>query len=308
MLAVLLALLSMAGCGDRSPAGQRADLLAAVPRSALERGLFLWSGPPDGGFGSALPERALDAVLGVQPGDIEAVAESGGVPFTVLLGDLGADEAVETATAAGYEHAEVDGWALLRRAGEPRDALQAAVPAAAVRGRVVVLGPPDEVAGLVAGAPSASEVEWVSAVSRSVEEPLLALGRPLPSLLAAAGGDAGALLQDQDARGDLPEWDGWAAAVAAEGEAEAGQRSGALLLALPEGAADADAAGQLALRAATGPVLGGGRRAADVLEGGAPTYESGTGLVRLPVTWHVPPAALRQDVEASAYTFLVPSG
>lgn len=298
LLAALLAVVALAGCAEDSPAGQRAELLAAVPQSALERGLFLWSGAPGEGFGSALPDGALRAVLGIEPEQVEAVAESGGAPFTVLLGDLNAEEMAEAATAAGYDHAEVAGWRLLRRSGEPQDALQAAVTAVAVRDGLAILGSPDEVSALVDGAPTASGVRWVTVASEAAEGSLLALGRPLPTLLAAAG-DASALLQRTQARGDLPEWDGWAAAVADGGEGE-------LLLVLPAGAADAEAAGELALRAATGPVLSGGRLIADVLEGGAPGFEQGTGLLRLPVTWQISPAELRSDVEAGAYTFLVP--
>jgi hypothetical protein len=300
LLVLVLAVGLAAGCAPASDERVRDELLALVPRTALERGVVVWSGALGEGFGSVRPAGALAEVLGVAAEEVEAVAESGGSPFTVLRVRTPPDVVRTAAVEAGYRAAEVDGWTVLRRPAGSGGALGAAVPAAAVRRGAVLIGAPDEVAAVVDGGPTVAEVRWAGVVSREAGAGALALA-PARDVLEAAASRAGgpeAVLERAGARGDLPEWEGWGLGVAGD--------VGALVVVLPPGAADAAAAEALALRAATGPVLGDGRRAGDVLDGGAPRYDDGTGALRLPVGWSIAPPALRRDLEQGAFAFLLP--
>jgi hypothetical protein len=299
---LLLAVASaLVGCGGPDPAEQRADLLAAVPVTAVERGVALWEGGPEDGFRSAVPAAALAEVLGIPAEAVTAVAETGGTPLTVLRGAISAAEVAEAAAAAGYEAAEIGGWTVLRRPGEAGTALQNAVPAAAVRGGLAVVGPPEEVAAAVDGAAAAATAAWVSALSEAAgEAPGLLLGPPAERLAAAAEGsgeDLDGLLRRTGTRGDLPAWEGWAAVVGAE--------EAALLLAFPPGS-PREVAPAVALRVATGPVLGAGRRADDLLDAAGPRFDPESGVLRLPGTWRIDAADLRQEVERGSFAFLAP--
>jgi hypothetical protein len=299
LLAAVWLLAACASDAGEQDAGDRSALVDLVPAAVLERGLFL-SGGLEEGFGSVLPAAALD-LLGVSAGSVSGVAESGGVPYTALLIDVAVTDVVGAAAASGYDTAEVGDWTVLRRT-PGGEGLQAAVPAAAVRDGALVVGAAEEVAALVDGAPPAAGVPWVAVVAGDPTVGAMALAPPAAALEAAAaaeGSDVATLLDRVGTRGALPSWVGWAAVRSDDGE-------GALVLSVGTGAADTAAARDLALRAATGPVAGSGRRAADVLTGGGPRVDADSGLLRLPVTWQVDAATLRRDVADGAYLFLAP--
>jgi hypothetical protein len=307
--AVLLAIgvvLLLAGCAGADPATRRAELLDLVPVRALDRGVVVWEGGLAEGFGSARTAGALTAVLGVAAEDVEAVAETGGSPLTVLRIRTAAADVVERAEAAGYTSAEVGGWTVLRRPAAGGEALDAAVPAAAVRRGHLLVGSVEDVAAVVDGERGVTSERWVEALTWQAGDGALAIA-PSQAVLedaAAAEGGAEEVLDRAGARGDLPPWEGWGLTTEEDGE-------GALVLVLRAGpdsaSADADAAEALALRAATGPVLGGGRRAGDVLEGAGPRFDAERAMLRLPVTWRVDPPALRRDLERGAFAFLLPA-
>lgn len=299
--AALLLGVVLVACAATPSAEHREELLGAVPESVLGRGVSVWTGGLEAGFVSVLPPRAVRDLLGVRPDAVEAVAESGGTPFTVLLADVRPTTVEEAAAAAGYELASMGPWTVLRRADGGNGPLGSAVPAAAARRGMVVIGRPADVAAVVDGDPSAASVPWVAALLDGTGEGDVILAPELARLEESAGegGGAEAVLDRAGARGVLPHWEGWAVERDEGGE-------GAILLKLPAGEADAAAATALALRAATGPVLGSGRRAADVVEGGAPRFSAPDGTVRLPVRWLVDAATLRRDVERGALAFLLP--
>jgi hypothetical protein len=304
LVIVCIAALLVTGCSAERAEDQLNRLLAAVPQQAAERGVFVSLGGADEGFGSVLPLEGLRSALDI--GSVIAVAETGGAPLTVLIGEIAAADVRDAAAGRGFAAREIAGWVVLRQDEQGADPLLSAVPAAAVRDGLLVLGSAEEVAAVVDGAPSAATVPWIARSGEALAEGgrALAFG-PAPQRFddaaAAQGSDVSSLLSAAGARGELAPYEGYVLTWAPGGE-------GALVLVHDPDTATAAHAEALALRAATGPVLGEGRRsAADLLTGRAPRSDRATGLVTLPVSWRTDDLErLRTDVAAGRLVFLAP--
>jgi hypothetical protein len=298
-----VALLALA-CGAEPAADQLNRLLAAVPQQAAERGVFVTLADADEGFGSVLPLDALRSALDV--GSVTALAETGGAPLTVLIGDIDAADVRAAAAGHGFAAREIAGWVVLRQGEQRSVPLLSAVPAAAVRDGLLVLGSAEEVAAVVDGAPSAATVPWIarSAEALAEEGQALAFGPPperFDEAAAAQGTDVTSLLSAAGTRGELAPYEGYALTWTPGG-------AGAVAVVHAPDTPTAEHAQALALRAATGPVLGEGRRSAsDLLGGHGPRSDRPTGLVTLPVTWHTADLErLRNDIAAGRLVFLAP--
>lgn len=296
--ALLLWVVLVVGCSPAADDPVRAAL-GMVPASALERTVLVSLGGAEEGFGTVLPPGVLPQLLDVDADEVDVLAETGGAPLTVVLGDLDADAAVEAAQQRGYRTREIGDWWVLRPSGEAAGALPAAVPAAAVRDGAAVLGSPEEVAAVVDGAPHAASVDWVARLLSVLgEDRAVAFGQPslITTAIEASGEPVPAPAPDAP---PLRPYDGfalvWTDAL-----------QGRILLARPAGDVTTEDAAALALRASTGTVLGGGRLAADVVEGGGPRIDAEAGVVALPVAWLHEPAELRADIEQGQLAFLAP--
>jgi hypothetical protein len=310
LLVVVAPAVVAAACAPRGGAGPEGltDLLEVFPQSAVADGLAYFdltrSEPP----ATALP-RGEGGWPALGLGGSEQLLESGGDPVTALRGDIDPGQVVGVATPLGYREAEMGPWRLLRAGPPPPGAppVVTAVPAVAVRRGLAVLGSADAVEAVAGGGGTAADLDWPVLLARAVGRDAAAvLLGPVPAAFDEAARRAGTtpagLLALGGVEAPLPHYDGFAVAFHAPADGEVG---GAVALAAP--AADADLAGALAVRAATGQVLGDRRRhMAEVLSGGAPVVREGA--VLLPVTWRIPPAEVRADLEAGGLVFLLPGG
>lgn len=296
---LLLSLVLVAGCSGDGGDPVRAAL-EIVPASTLERTVLVSLGEVSEGFGTVLPAGALPQLLGMESDQVHALAETGGAPLTVVLGDLDADAAVDTAQQQGYRAREIRGWWALRPSDEATGPLPAAVPAAAVRDGAAVLGSAAEVAAVVDGAPDAASVDWVRRLLSVLGENDRAIAFGEPSLIESAIEVAEEPVPPPPP--DAPPLRPYEGFALAWTDALAGR----ILLARPAGDVTTEDAAALALRTSTGTVLGGGRLAADVVEGGGPRIDEESGVVALPVAWLDAPAELRADIEQGRLAFLAP--
>ena len=302
-------LVGPAGCSDPAPV-QLSAMLDVMPATAGQRGLYYSDLRAEHGFGSALPLRRANAVVGVDVFD--AVLETGGAPLTVLAGDIRPRRVIDAVQQAGYlvEEADED-WIAFRRA-RTSDAgpFAAAVPAGAVQRDLLVLGSPEEVRAAIDGDTPVAEVPGAARLLDALG-PAHAVAMLLsPDRILDAAREAGGVRSALDrggAQGELPEWDAAALSWGDPGDPDA---TGTLLLALDVDAEQGhEAARALVLRAATTPLLGDGRRAtAQLFDRGAPRWDPERGVVRLPVRWtDDDPTAVRADLDAATLLFLAPA-
>lgn len=274
--------------------------LEVVPASALERTVLVTVGDPVDGFGTVLPSGALPQLLGMETDGLRAVAETGGAPFTVILGDVDADEAVAAAGEHDYVAREIGAWWALRPADGAASPLAAAIPAVAVREGVAVLGSAAEVGAVVDGAPGAASLDWVSRLLEAVGDDDRAVAFGLPEQIADAVAASDEQLPELPPESpQLRAYEGYALVWSDGAE-------GRILLARPPGDATTDDAAALAMRTSTDVVLGGRRHAADIVEGGGPRVDAEAGVIALPVSWLVRPAELREDITQGRLVFLAP--
>jgi hypothetical protein len=293
------------GCADVGTDEHLRTVLAAMPAHAAERGIFVTFGSPSDGFGSDLPLAAVLAALDVAAADIGVVAESGGAPLTVLTGGIVPRTVRAAATEEGFIAREIAGWTVLRQTGQAGTAL-ASVPAIAVRDGLAVLGSNEEVAAVVDGHPSAVTIPWMARAAEQLSDAgqAVAFGPSVERFAdaaEAAGAELTQLLESAGSRGEIEPYEGYVITWSADG-------TGGIVLVYAPAAVTPDRAEALALRAATGPVAGEGRRAAaDLLEGGAPRIDRSAGLVTLPVRWRTDDLdRLRGDIAAGRLIFLAP--
>jgi hypothetical protein len=307
LLTALLAAGLLGACtsGDGLPGApdRLQEALEVMPATAVERGLF-WSDLGDGGEARGAASAALVATLGID--EVAAVLSSGGPPATVLLGRFSAGSVAETARGAGFSPVEEAGWTVL---SAPDDTF---VPAVAVRDGVLLAGTLAEVQALVAGAPTAADIDWVARLRRAAGPDAAAVAlapAPDPGLaqhVRRSGSTAEALLQQAGVRRSLGPYEGFLIS----GPADGAEGPGAVAIALGEGADGQEMTSALAVRLSTSGMVGEPtRRLADRLEpGGARLHES-PAVVRLPVSWDTFDAeALQRDVESQSLAFLVPDG
>lgn len=279
-------------------------LLSAMPASAVQRGLFLSVG--DAGFGSLLGLGDLRTAFGLGADDVTAVLESGEPPVTVLLGAFDVDVLADRFRELGYDVERRGGWRVLQRATPPPDAppIVAAVPAAALREDLLVLGGAEDTAEVV-DARVAADVGWIRRAAAALGPAATAAAFGPPPDVAArarrAGVDGRALLERAGVEVALAPYAGYVIG---------GPPTGVVALAYEGDGGGSDAAAALALRLATATVLDHpSRRTTDVLEPGAPRWRDAAGVVVLPVEWtDFDPARLRADLEAEALPWLVPLG
>jgi hypothetical protein len=311
LLALGLAAALACGAGDGLAGAAPAldALLEAMPASAAARGLYFTDQTAVDGFGSALP-LAGDApeAFGFAVVDADALLESGAPPVTALRGGFAPDAVRDGFTAQGYAASAEGGWTVFTRpAAAPPGAHPDAVllPAAALRGDVLVLGTADEVAAATRGHVAAG-TPWAPRLARAAgpDAALVALGPPpaaLAARAAAAGTTLDALLSRAGAAGDLAAYDGFALAWPAAG-------AGVLAVAYPPGVDGDRQAEALALRLATAPVVDAPARGlADELDPGAARWHDEARVAVVPLRADAPePETLRADLEEGRLLFLAP--
>lgn len=314
----LLLVLLLAACSQErsAPPGRVQELLGLVPEEvANERVLYYSDLRAVRGFTSVLPLTASGRVLGVDVGEFTDVLETGGAPLTFLAGDFERDTVAEAVGEHGYRVVPGEPWVRFERSGRvPEGAapLVTAVPAGAVRDGVLVLGSSADVDAVVAGGvpPNWADVlvETVGAAGAIAFD-----GReaPLAEAVRRSGTDVEGLLEQHRVTGRLSPYEAVALSWDPAGEFD-GLRvpAGVVALAVPAGTDRGEQAAALAIRTATAPILGDGRRAtADILEGGAPRFDDDLGTVYLPVRWVEFDARLiRRDLDAGNLVFLAAGG
>lgn len=318
VLALLAFLLLGVACAQETsaPPGRLEELLGLVPAPvARERPLYYTDLRAARGFSSVLPLAASGRILGAAPDTFTDVLETGGQPLTLLAGDIDADAVSSAVRARGYRVTSEGDWLTFERdealpGGAPP--LVTAVPAGAVRDGVLVLGSDGDVGAVVAGDPPAPWAPtMVAAVGAAAAIALDGREDAFAQAARRAGTDLEGLLGQQRVGGRLAPYRAAALSWDPRGEFD-GMRapSGVVTLVVAEGTDGNEQAATLAVRAATAPILGEGRRAtSEVIEGGAPRFDGERGVVRLPVRWlDFDAEQLRRDLDAGRLLFLAPGG
>jgi hypothetical protein len=283
--------------------GDLEDLLRLVPAAAVARGLFYTDQRAAAGFGTALP--LAGGALGLAADDVEQILESGEPPLTVLHGGIDGDAVDAALGRLGYRREERGSWRVYHRDGPPPAGAPpavGAVPAAAVRDRVAVLGEAGEVAAAVDGV---TPPPWLLTLSGAAgpEAAAVALSPPPDPAREArrAGTTVDGVLDRHGVRASLGSYHGYALAWQPDG-------AGTVALVYAPEAGGADEAAALALRIATGRLVGDvARGPTDWWEPGAPRWREQAGVAVLPVRWRMfDPAVVRSDVSAERLLFLAP--